>query len=103
MEEDFVWKILLQLVLAILEVRTYWHQYWDCRLYRNLRAENLLLDSDNNVKLQHSGLNDFFRDSSSNRAKYDLESVCYAPPVCVSYFASTIDLMQIWRLLIGIN
>ena len=82
MEEDFLWKILLQLVLAILEVRTYW-KYGDCRLYRNLRAENVLLDSNNNVKLRHSGLDDFLRDSSSRPENYCLESVCYAMPVSV--------------------
>ena len=83
MKEGFVWKILLQLVLAILEVQTYW-RYGGCtRLYRNLRAENVLLDSDKNVKLRQSGLDDFFRDSSSHREKYHLQSVCYAQPVSV--------------------
>lgn len=54
MEEDFVWKMLIQMTSALKECHR--RKNGKAVLHRDLKPANIFLDSDNNVKLGDFGL-----------------------------------------------
>jgi len=52
-DEDVIWKILTQIVLALEECH---HRKEGIILHRDIKPDNILLDSQNNVKLSDFGL-----------------------------------------------
>lgn len=54
LEEDFVWKMLIQMTSALKECHR--RKNGKAVLHRDLKPANIFLDSDNNVKLGDFGL-----------------------------------------------
>lgn len=84
MDEDFVWKILVQITLALQECHR--RKNGKAVLHRDLKPANIFLDADENVKLGDFGLARVLHHETSFARTY-VGTPYYMSPVstCHSY------------------